>query len=138
MHAIRWTHTYTHCEVSWMWKSSGHMLSLFFSSPKAAFIDGGDFTHTYARMLFVDFSDFIPSKLISKLGELGINTLCNWILHTTIHMNKIAVECVECVLNVWSFTYQKICPEIPTPHVWLRRLTSACSFKGLYRKNIFL
>ena len=36
-------------------------------------------------MLFIDFSSafntIIPSKLITKLSELGINTsLCNWIL----------------------------------------------------------
>ncbi|KAA0724168.1 putative RNA-directed DNA polymerase from transposon BS [Triplophysa tibetana] len=40
---------------------------------------------TYARMLFVDFSSafntVIPSKLISKLGNLGINnSTCNWIM----------------------------------------------------------
>ncbi len=37
------------------------------------------------RMLFVDFSSalntVIPSKLTTKLGDLGINTsLCNWIM----------------------------------------------------------
>uniref|UniRef100_A0AAY4BNL9 Reverse transcriptase domain-containing protein n=1 Tax=Denticeps clupeoides TaxID=299321 RepID=A0AAY4BNL9_9TELE len=44
-----------------------------------------DKQNTYARMLFVDFSSafntVIPSKLISKLRALDINTsLCNWIM----------------------------------------------------------
>ncbi|KAK0142660.1 RNA-directed DNA polymerase from mobile element jockey [Merluccius polli] len=44
-----------------------------------------DNKNTYARLLFVDFSSafntVIPSKLITKLGDLGISTpLCNWIL----------------------------------------------------------
>ncbi|KAL0186167.1 hypothetical protein M9458_017837 [Cirrhinus mrigala] len=42
-----------------------------------------DNTNTYARMLFVDFSSafntVLPSKLITKLRDLDINTsLCNW------------------------------------------------------------
>ncbi|MCI4378954.1 hypothetical protein PGIGA_G00222290 [Pangasianodon gigas] len=41
--------------------------------------------NTYARMLFVDFSlafnTVIPSKLITKLGDLGISpSLCTWIM----------------------------------------------------------
>lgn len=41
-----------------------------------------DKKNTYARMLFVDFSSafntIIPTKLISKLRDLGINTsMCN-------------------------------------------------------------
>ncbi len=41
--------------------------------------------NTYVRMLFVDFSSafniVIPSKLTTKLGDLGVNTsLCNWIM----------------------------------------------------------
>ncbi|KAK2905566.1 hypothetical protein Q8A73_009509 [Channa argus] len=44
-----------------------------------------DNKNTYARMLFVDFSSafktVIPSKLIAKLVDLGINiSLCNWIM----------------------------------------------------------
>ncbi len=44
-----------------------------------------DNNNTYVRMLFVDFSSalntVIPSKLTTKLGDLGINTsLCNWIM----------------------------------------------------------
>ncbi|KAL0177325.1 hypothetical protein M9458_026219, partial [Cirrhinus mrigala] len=44
-----------------------------------------DNTNTYARMLFVDFSSafntVLPSKLITKLRDLDINTsLCNWIM----------------------------------------------------------
>ncbi|XP_062848890.1 signal peptide peptidase-like 2 [Trichomycterus rosablanca] len=44
-----------------------------------------DNSNTYARMLFVDFSSafntVIPSKLVTKLGDLGINTfLCHWIM----------------------------------------------------------
>src|SRR4029434_7644086 len=44
-----------------------------------------DNSNTYARLLFIDFSSafntIIPSKLITKLSDLGINTsLSNWIL----------------------------------------------------------
>ncbi|KAL0195028.1 hypothetical protein M9458_008600 [Cirrhinus mrigala] len=44
-----------------------------------------DNINTYARMLFVDFSSafntVLPSKLITKLRDLDINTsLCNWIM----------------------------------------------------------
>ena len=44
-----------------------------------------DNSNTYARLLFIDFSSafntIIPSKLITKLSDLGINTsLRNWIL----------------------------------------------------------
>ncbi len=44
-----------------------------------------DNNNTNVRMLFVDFSStfntVIPSKLTTKLGNLGINTsLCNWIM----------------------------------------------------------
>ena len=40
---------------------------------------------TYVRMLFIDYSSafntIVPSKLITKLRMLGLNTsLCNWIL----------------------------------------------------------
>ncbi|TWW53895.1 hypothetical protein D4764_0015580, partial [Takifugu flavidus] len=40
---------------------------------------------TYARMLFIDFSSafntVIPSKLITKLRDLGISiSICNWLL----------------------------------------------------------
>jgi hypothetical protein len=41
--------------------------------------------NTYVRMLFIDYSSafntIVPSKLITKLRNLGLNTsLCNWIL----------------------------------------------------------
>lgn len=44
-----------------------------------------DSQNTHVRMLFIDFSSafntVIPSKLISKLSQLGISTpICNWIL----------------------------------------------------------
>ena len=44
-----------------------------------------DNNNSYVRMLFIDFSSafntITPSKLITKLCDLGINTsLCNWIL----------------------------------------------------------
>ena len=44
-----------------------------------------DKRNTYVRMLFIDYSSafntIVPSKLITKLRILGINTsLCNWIL----------------------------------------------------------
>jgi hypothetical protein len=44
-----------------------------------------DKMNTYVRMLFIDYSSvfnpIVPSKLITKLGTLGLNTfLCNWIL----------------------------------------------------------
>ena len=44
-----------------------------------------DKRNTYVRMLFIDYSSafntIVPSKLITKLRVLGLNTsLCNWIL----------------------------------------------------------
>ncbi|KAK6297541.1 hypothetical protein J4Q44_G00321240, partial [Coregonus suidteri] len=44
-----------------------------------------DKRNTYVRMLFIDnssaFNTIVPSKLITKLRTLGLNTsLCNWIL----------------------------------------------------------
>ncbi|KAM9545536.1 uncharacterized protein ACWYII_036358 isoform 1-T3 [Salvelinus alpinus] len=43
-----------------------------------------DKSNTYVRMLFIDYSSafntIVPSKLITKLRTLGLNTsLCNWI-----------------------------------------------------------
>ncbi|XP_069777952.1 uncharacterized protein [Narcine bancroftii] len=53
-------------------------------APRKAFehLDSKD---AYIRMLFIDYSSafntIIPSKLISKLQDLGVNTqLCNWIM----------------------------------------------------------
>jgi hypothetical protein len=44
-----------------------------------------DKRNTYVRLLFIDnssaFNTIVPSKLITKLRNLGLNTsLCNWIL----------------------------------------------------------
>ena len=44
-----------------------------------------DKRNTYVRILFIDYSSafntIVPSKLITKLRTLGLNTsLCNWIL----------------------------------------------------------
>jgi hypothetical protein len=44
-----------------------------------------DKRNTYVRMLFIDYSSafntMLPTKLITKLRTLGLNTsLCNWIL----------------------------------------------------------
>ena len=44
-----------------------------------------DKRNTYVRMLFIDYSSafntIVPSKIITKLRTLGLNTsLCNWIL----------------------------------------------------------
>ena len=44
-----------------------------------------DKSNTYVRMLFIDYSSafntIVPSKLITMLRTLGLNTsLCNWIL----------------------------------------------------------
>jgi hypothetical protein len=44
-----------------------------------------DKRNTYVRMLFIDynsaFNTIVPSKLIIKLGALGMNpALCNWVL----------------------------------------------------------
>jgi gmma-aminobutyric acid receptor subunit gamma/cGMP-dependent protein kinase 2 len=41
--------------------------------------------NAYVRMLFIDYSSafdtMLPTKLITKLGTLGLNTsICNWIL----------------------------------------------------------
>jgi hypothetical protein len=45
-----------------------------------------DKRNTYVRILFIDYSSafntIVPSKIITKLRTLGLNTsLCNWILH---------------------------------------------------------
>jgi hypothetical protein len=45
-----------------------------------------DMRNTYVRMLFIDYSSafntIVPSKLINKVMNLGLNTsLCNWILY---------------------------------------------------------
>jgi hypothetical protein len=44
-----------------------------------------DKRNTYVRMLFIDYSSafntIVPTKLITKLRTLGLNSsLCNWIL----------------------------------------------------------
>jgi gmma-aminobutyric acid receptor subunit gamma/cGMP-dependent protein kinase 2 len=44
-----------------------------------------DKRNTYVRMLFIDYSSsfntIVPTKLIPKVGTLGLNiSLCNWIL----------------------------------------------------------
>ena len=44
-----------------------------------------DKRNTYVRMLFIDYSSafntIVPTKLITKLRTLGLNTsLCNWIM----------------------------------------------------------
>ena len=44
-----------------------------------------DKRNSYVKMLFIDygsaFNNIVPSKLITKLRTLGLNTsLCNWIL----------------------------------------------------------
>jgi hypothetical protein len=46
-----------------------------------------DTRNTDVRMLFIDYSSafntIVPSKLVTKLRTLGLNTsLCNWILRT--------------------------------------------------------
>jgi hypothetical protein len=52
------------------------------------------------RMLFVDYSSafntIVPSKLITKLRTLGLNTICNWIL-------DVPMGCLQ-VLRVGSNT----------------------------------
>eukprot|EP00061_Rhincodon_typus_P000332 g11347.t1 len=41
---------------------------------------------TYIRLFLVDYSPFIPSRLISKLRDLGLGSaLCNWILSFLTH-----------------------------------------------------
>ena len=40
---------------------------------------------TYVRMMYIDYSSvfntIVPSKLIIKLGDLGLNpALCNWVV----------------------------------------------------------
>ncbi|XP_056610032.1 uncharacterized protein LOC130427021 [Triplophysa dalaica] len=62
-------------------RSTDHAVSMALHSV-LTHLDNKD---TYARMLFVDFSSafntVIPSKLIIKLGNLGIkNSTCNWIM----------------------------------------------------------
>ena len=50
---------------------------------------------TYVRMLFIDYSSalVVPSKLITKLRTLGLNTsFCNWILDfLTVHPQVVRV-----------------------------------------------
>jgi hypothetical protein len=53
--------------------------------------------NTYVRMLFIEnisaFNTIVPSKLITKLRALGLNTsLCNWILDfLTGHLQVVRV-----------------------------------------------
>ena len=59
------------------------------------FLSHLDKRNTYVRMLFIDYSSvfntIVPTKLITKLRTLGLNTsLCNWIL-------DFLTECQEVV-----------------------------------------
>ena len=79
-----------------------------------------DNTNTYMRMLFVDS---IPSKLITKVSDLDINTsLCNWILdfltnriqtnHTSSTLTPytgVPQGCVLSPLHYSLFTYDYTC-----------------------------
>ena len=83
-----------------------------------------DKRNTYVRMLFIDnssvFNTIVPTKLITKLRTLGLNTsLCNWILDfltgrpqvvrvgnntsATLILNTGAPQ--ECVLSPLLFTH---------------------------------
>lgn len=51
----------------------------------------------YVRMLFIDYSSafntIIPTKLVTKLKDLGLNShLCNWILDFLIGGKKLAAS----------------------------------------------
>ena len=62
-------------------RSTDHAISIAFHTALSHL----DKRNTYVRMLFIDynsaFNTIVPSKLITKLRTLGLNTsLCNWIL----------------------------------------------------------
>jgi hypothetical protein len=54
-----------------------------------------DKRNTYVRMLIIDYSSafntIVPTKLITKLITLGLNTsLCNWILDILMGLPQVA------------------------------------------------
>jgi hypothetical protein len=65
----------------WQNRSTDHVISIGLHTA----ISHMDKRNTFMRMLFIDYSSLfnkiVPSKLITKLRSLGLNTsLCNWIL----------------------------------------------------------
>ena len=100
-----------------------------------------DKRNTYARMLFIDYSSafntIVPTKLITKLWTLGLNTsLCNWILDslmgctqvvwvgnnisTTLILNTGAPQgCVFSPLLYSLFTHNCVANMTPTPSLSL-------------------
>jgi hypothetical protein len=87
-----------------------------------------DKRNTYVTMLFIDsssvFNTIVPTKLITKLRTLGLNTsLCNWILDrpqvvrvgdntsATLILNTGATQgCVPSPLLYSLFTHTNACP----------------------------
>ena len=56
-----------------------------------------DKRNTYVRMLFLDYSSafntIVPTKLITKVRTLGLNTfLCNWILDFLMGLSQVVRE----------------------------------------------
>ncbi|KAI3374566.1 hypothetical protein L3Q82_021132 [Scortum barcoo] len=77
-----------------------------------------DNKNTYARLLFIDFSSafntIIPSKLITKLTDLGISSLmCNWLLDfLTSRPQHVRLDnhCSSTItINTWCTT--RLCDE---------------------------
>ena len=57
-----------------------------------------DKRNTYVRVRFIDYSSafntIVPSKLITKLSTLGLNTsLCNWILNFLMGRPQVVRVC---------------------------------------------
>ena len=73
---------YINCGFVWpVYTSTDYAISIAFHTALSHL----DKRNTYVRMLFIDYSfgfnTIVPSKLITKLRTLGLNTsLCNWIL----------------------------------------------------------
>ncbi|KAK6328491.1 hypothetical protein J4Q44_G00004690 [Coregonus suidteri] len=68
-----------------------------------------DKRNTYVRMLFIDYSSafntLVPSKLVTKLRTLGLNTsLCNWILDFLTGLPQVVREG-----NITSATLTLMC-----------------------------
>jgi gmma-aminobutyric acid receptor subunit gamma/cGMP-dependent protein kinase 2 len=78
-----------------------------------------DKRNTYVTMLFIDyrsaFNTIVPSKLITKLRTLGLNTsLCNWCLDILMGRNQ--------VVRVGKNTSAMLLLNMGAPQGWMHRL----------------